>query len=287
MSHAPQARLRRSRGDISRIETAIIETLERDHPQTLRGLFYRLVSQGIVPKTDAAYKTTVGRLCVRLRRAGALPYAWLADSTRWQRKPQTHAGLAAALQRTAETYRRAVWADLPEYVEVWLEKDALAGVLLRETAAWDVPLMVTRGYPSLSYLYEAAETITEIGKPTTLYYFGDHDPSGVDIPAKVKRELVAFAPTVPITFVRVAVTAAQIRTLDLPTRPTKVTDTRARHFRGGSVEVDAIPAEHLRALVREVIHQHIPAGHLHTLQVAEASERELLTAIAGRYRGAA
>lgn len=287
MGHAPQTRPRRTRAAISRIEMAIIDTLERDHPQTLRGLFYRLVSQGIVPKTDAAYKTTVGRLCVRLRRAGVLPYAWLADSTRWQRKPQTHVGLAAALQLTAETYRRAVWADLPDYVEVWLEKDALAGVLLRETAAWDVPLMVTRGYPSLSYLYEAADTIKSIGKPTTLYYFGDHDPSGVDIPAKVERELTAFAPSIPIRFVRMAVTADQIAAFGLPTRPTKASDTRARRFQGGSVEVDAIPAEQLRGLVRDAIRSHIPTGHLHSLHAAEESERELLTAIAGRYRGVA
>ena len=59
------------------------------------------------------------------------------------RKPTTHSSLEAALIRTAETYRRAIWDEQNAYVEVWLEKDALAGVLVEVTRQWDVPLMVT------------------------------------------------------------------------------------------------------------------------------------------------
>ena len=72
------------------------------------------------------------------------------------RKPLTWSSLEMVLRRTAETYRRALWDNQGVYVEIWLEKDALAGVLLDVTAEWDVPFMVTRGYPGIFYLYEAA-----------------------------------------------------------------------------------------------------------------------------------
>jgi hypothetical protein len=155
------------------------------------------------------------------------------------------------LQLTATTYRRAVWRNQPVYVEVWLEKDALAGVLLEETASWDVPLMVTRGYASLSYLFEAAQAIKAQDKPVHLYYLGDYDPSGVDIPRQVERRLCEFAPDAETHFERVAVTPEQIRTLQLPTRPTKKTDSRAKAFGNQSVEVEAIPPATLRKLIRD------------------------------------
>lgn len=280
MSLAPQSRQRRTKAAVGVIEAAIHDTLEADNPQTVRGLFYQLVSQGVVPKTEAAYKGLVGRLCVRMRRTGALPYDWLADNTRWMRKPDSHTGLASVLQRTAETYRRNLWADLPVYVEVWLEKDALAGVLYEATRAWDVPLMVTRGYPSLSYVFAAAEALKVHAKPAHLYYLGDHDPSGVDIPRKVEHDLREFAPDVDLHFERLAVTEDQIGRLNLPTRPTKRTDTRAKNFKGESVEVDAIPARQLRALVAEAIAQHVSDEHLHSIKIAEESEREFLYMLA-------
>jgi hypothetical protein len=78
------------------------------------------------------------------------------DNTRWQRKPRTFNGIEEALQHTAQFYRKSLWADAGSYVELWLEKDALAGVVLPVTSMFDVPLMVARGYASLSFLYSAA-----------------------------------------------------------------------------------------------------------------------------------
>lgn len=279
---SPTRRARRTKADIEAIENAIHATLKADHSQTLRGLFYQLVGQGVVPKTEAAYKL-VGRLAVRMRRAGVLPYDWLADNTRWMRKPHTYCSLEGFLRRTAATYRRAVWDDMPAYVEVWLEKDALAGVLYEVTEPWDVPLMVTRGYPSLSFLFEAAEVLNAEAKPAFLYYFGDFDPSGVDIPRKVEAELRRMAPRAEIHFERVAVTEDQIRDLKLPTRPTKQTDSRARSFGSESVEVDAIPARRLRNMVERCIRRHIDPQQLAVLQAAEESERSILLSLAERW----
>jgi hypothetical protein len=273
-------RRRRTGADISKIEDAIYCTLANDHPQTIRGLFYQLVSQGVVPKTEAAYKTIVIRLCVRMRRDGVLPYEWLSDNTRWMRKPQTHSSLVDLLQSTAALYRRDLWVGQGSYIEVWCEKDALAGVLSDVTMRYDVPLMVSRGYASMTFLHSAAESIKAAGKPTHLYYFGDYDPSGMDISRRIEQELRRMAPHVELHFERVAVTECQMREYDLPTRPTKTTDSRSRGFGAVSVEVDAIPARALREMVQDCIERHIDEAALKVVQVAEASEREQLGLLA-------
>lgn len=274
---------RRSRADIGTIKAAIYAALSEDAPMTVRQVFYRLVSDGVIAKTEGEYKTTVVRLLGEMRRAGEIPFGWIADNTRWMRKPNTFHSLESMLRNSAGAYRRQVWDNQSVYVEVWLEKDALAGVLVDETARWDVPLMVTRGYPSLSYLSDAAEAIGACGKPAHLYYFGDYDPSGLDIPVKVERDLRAFAPQADITFTRVAVVEDQIRRFDLPTRPTKRTDSRSKGFEGESVEVDAIRPRQLKSMVEECITRHIDERAYAQLRTVEAAERETLDNLAAWY----
>ena len=251
---------------------------------TVRQVFYRLVSQGMIAKTEGEYKSTVVRLLTAMRRSGELPFQWIADNTRWMRKPTSYSSLGQALQRTAQLYRRSLWDRLPVYVEVWCEKDALAGVLSEETESWDVPLMVTRGFSSLTYLYGAAEVVKAMNKPVYLYFFGDYDPSGLDITRSVEKGLREFAVGAEIYFERVAVTPAQITAWDLPTRPTKATDSRSRNFQGQSVELDAIPPNLLRSLARECINQHVQEDVLQGLALVEAEERRVLEYI-GRELG--
>jgi hypothetical protein len=196
-------------------------------------------------------------------------------------KPQTHGSLEGALRLTAETYRRSLWANQPVYVEVWLEKDALSGVLIEETAQYDVPLMVTRGYPSLTFLHSAAEAIAAQGKPAFLYYLGDHDPSGVHIPIKTIETIRELAPDAEISFEVISVTTAQITEFQLPTRPTKKSDSRAHNFVGESVEVDAIPSHALRSLVCECIERHLDVDLLRATERIEAEERATLAQLVG------
>ncbi len=271
---------RRSKADITALKSTLFTLIREDRPMTVRQVFYRLVSMGAIGKSEAEYKGTVVRLLTKMRLDGDLPFDWIADQTRWMRKPTTHGSLAKCLERTAEAYRRSLWDDQDVYVEIWLEKDALAGVLYRETAKWDVPLMVTRGYPSLSYLHSAAESIAEEGKPAYLYYFGDHDPSGVDISRHTEERIRELAGDAEIHFERVAVNLEQIEDWDLPTRPTKKTDSRSKSFVGGSVEVDAIPPDELRSLARECIERHIDADKLAATKLIEAQERETLRSVA-------
>ena len=110
------------------IRESLYAILADDHPQTVRGTFYQATVAGSVPKTDknAGYPT-VQRLLVEMRRSGEIPYSWIADSTRWMRKPTTWSSAEEALRNTARTYRRALWDGASTRVEVWVEKEALAG----------------------------------------------------------------------------------------------------------------------------------------------------------------
>ncbi len=279
---SPIKRERRSKAAIQAIRDAMRTVLQAERPMTVRQVYYRMVSAQVIDKTEAQYDT-VCRLLTAMRRDREIPYGWLADATRWQRKPRTFSSLPEMLENSQRFYRRAIWDSQKVYVEVWLEKDALSGVLFDVTAEWDVPLMVTRGYPSLSFLHSAAAEIANQDKPCHLYYFGDHDPSGIDIPRRVLKELQGFAPDAEIHFERVAVTRHQIEDYNLTTRPTKKSDSRSKSFVGESVEVDAIPPNNLRDLVRKCITQHIDHGEHIRLQRVEKAERETLQAIARDY----
>ena len=118
-----------------------------------------------------------------------------------------------------------------------------------------------------------------IGKPVFAYYFGDHDPSGRDITRATEAGLREFAGDAEIHFERVAVTEEQIKRLRLPTRPTKKTDSRFKSFRGGSVEVDAIPPAVLRTIARDCIQAHIDERRLQQIQLVEELERATLERI--------
>ena len=270
---------RRSHAELDTIYAAMVRIVAADHPMTLRGLFYRLVSEGLIPKAENEYEK-VGRYLLKLRRSGAIPYSSIADSTRWMRKPRTYDSFQDALWQTAETYRRALWNDQAAYVEIWCEKDTLAGILTQETAAWDVPLMVVRGFGSETYLYEASQGIAAQGKPAYLYLLTDHDPSGLASAGDVARKIARFLPGFPCAVERVAVTEEQIAAWNLPTRPTKTSDSRSKSFAGESVELDAIPPATLRALVRDCIERHIDPAILRRTWNLEEQERATLEHIA-------
>ena len=193
-------------------------------------------------------------------------------------------------------------------VEIWLEKEALAGIVVEVTWEWDVPLMVTRGFPSLSFTYAAAEAVyarSLRGQRTRVLYFGDRDPSGLAIDVSIVQgigqgldAIIGRDPTYGefeerdelggyfeaifhdhVDFERVAVTREQIEDWDLPTRPTKQT-THSPDFEGDSVELDAIMPDELKSLVRGAIEQHVDSHRLAVLLEYEHSEREQIETIA-------
>ena len=246
----------------------------------VRQVYYQATVRGIVDKTEAGYGVEQNDLTV-MRKEGSLPYEWLADSTRWQRKATTFRSVKEALEDTARFYRKDLWHDADCYVEFWLEKDALAGVVWPITRQFDVTLMVARGYASLSFLHSAAKHISKLDVPAYIYHLGDYDPSGQDAARSIEQTLREMAPDAEIVFKRIAVTPDQIAEWELPTRPTKATDTRSKGFGDISVELDAIDPGLLRGLVQAAIEQHLPPEQYEILKVAERSEQELINGLVG------
>ena len=200
------------------------------------------------------------------------------------------------LDDAGASYRRALWNDQKTDVHVFVEKDAISGVIMPITERWDVPLGVLRGYASESFIWSMGQAViagVRRGRPAHIYQLGDHDPSGIDawrhFSETVYRFVVdAFAPEWHemldslVLFERLAVNPWQIDLYDLPTRPTKQSDSRARGFVGESVEVDAIPPTLLREILDEAITRHVDREALRLTEIAEASEREVFTAMRGR-----
>jgi len=273
-------RRRATKQEMADRKSGLFDIVSEGQPMTVRQVFYQATVRDLVEKDERGY-AKVQRMLVQMRLEKSIPFHWITDNTRWQRKPTTYDSIADALAETARFYRRNLWRDAEVYVEIWLEKDALAGVIFPVTAEYDVPLMVARGFSSISFLHSAAQDINEDGRPAFIFHLGDFDPSGVAAAEHIRDNLRRFAPRSEIHFERLGVTLDQIREWKLPSRPTKSSDTRAKKFgHASSVELDAIHPENLRQLVRDVIERHLPSDQLAILRVAETSERQLLTSIA-------
>jgi hypothetical protein len=277
-------RSRRTNAQLADLDNAIIYAVRLDAPVTLRGVYYRVVSAGAVDKTEAGYRA-VGRRLLELRRDGRVSYADITDGTRWVTAPTSYDSVNEMLLSSARQYRRSLWSRSETVVEVFTEKDAISGVLLPITARWDVPLGVMRGYSSESFVWTVADQLDRT-RHTVIVQLGDHDPSGVGAWEDFQKKLRGFAPDASIEFVRLAVTEEQIEIYDLPTRPTKRSDSRSNNWVGGSVEVDAIPAGELRALLDEFLAQFHDPAELERLAAVEAAERQSVYAIANQMGGA-
>jgi hypothetical protein len=156
-------------------------------------------------------------------------------------------------------------------------------VLLPITDEWDVPLGIMRGYTSESFAWSVADGLDR-HRNTIVVDFGDHDPSGVDIWRNFASKVSSFAPDASVEFVRLAVTPEQIELYELPTRPTKPTDSRSAQFSGESVEVDAIPAGELRRILDDFLADFHDPDELSRLRANEAIERAQVLQYASQWR---
>lgn len=247
------------------VQNIILQVFNELRPKlTVRQIYYALTARGVVPKTEAGYRRICRELGI-MRQNGLIPCNWIADNTRWQIKPDTDLNLQGALERWQETYRRDLWANQSDYVEIWFEKDALAGVVSPITKEYDVPLYFYRGDSSPTFLSEMAEYINSREKNVYIYYFGDSDPVRVAAAYKVRDGLIGHG--ADIHFERVAVTPEQIEGMNLPTR----------YANKPGVELDAIPAPVLRELVRGCIERHLDREALERTRRVEVVERKTLT----------
>jgi hypothetical protein len=274
------------------IRASIKAVLQADHPMTVRQVFYQLVVRGVIDKTEAQYDGVVVRLLTEMRMAGGsegIPFSWIVDESRRTRVTQTFDNITDALNDTAKFYRRSALRESDVYIEIWSEKEALSGIIYDVASEYDVPVVVSKGMPSLTQVYRSfvsVLTAARAGKASFIYQFGDHDPTGCLIPKGIEARLNEFCdqydcarPDVD----RIALTPRQIRRYRLPTRPTKREgNSHAKRFTGDSTELDALPANVLRDLVRDCIERHIRFTQVKALRAAEQSERSIIETFARR-----
>jgi hypothetical protein len=281
-------RLRRRKRDIEAVCAAIKDVLHADHPQTVRQVFYQLVVRGVVEKTHVEYKATVCRLLADMRLADDVPWDWIIDETRQGTVTRTFNNVEDCLRETARGYRRSALNNSDVYIEIWSEKQALAGIIWEAASEYDVPVMVSKGMPSLTQVYGSAGSIiraAKAGKQSYIYQFGDHDPTGCLIIKIIEKHLRYFCNKynchlLPI-IERIALTPEQVTRFRLPTHFTKREGNHhARKFEGDSVELDALPSRILRQLVTDCIERHITPQQLSVLRAAEESETELIEQLA-------
>jgi hypothetical protein len=97
---SPIKRIRSTRDEVERRRQGLFDIVAAQRPMTVRQVFYQATVHNLVEKTEAGY-TKVQTDLVLMRKAGVLPYEWLADSTRWQRRPRTYSSIEDALKETA------------------------------------------------------------------------------------------------------------------------------------------------------------------------------------------
>jgi hypothetical protein len=251
-------------------------TFER---MTVRQVFYQCASVAmLVDKTENGY-VKVQRQVLAMRHAGELDWSFIADGTRWQRKPSTWDSGDSYLDSMLRGYRRDLWQSQKLRIEIWLEKDALADVITDTCVRWDVPLMVSRGQSSTTFIYNAAMEARRAhaydGSETVVYTLYDHDAAGaLRAHPTIARQLPEFA-GVPVTVNRLAVTAQQIRDWNLPTRPAKKGDKQAAQWGNRpNVELDAIDPTRLNELVEDAVVSHIDERKWKIEQSVEAEEKD-------------
>ncbi len=247
------------------------------NPVTLRGLFYIVVSSGLLDSTSEENYRRIGRLVTRLRRTRIIKYSWIVDSLRSTDKPSSWSGLSSFAETVRNAYRKDFWEHLEDYVHVFTEKDAIAGVIQPVTREYDVALSPIRGYASESFVWGIAEQWKQIKKPIHAAYLGDYDPSGFDIERDLREKLSDLSGR-QFEWVRIGVNSEDFDAFDLVKLKPKKSDKRFKKFSeshgGHCAEIDAIPPEELRGRVRQFIEYRIPTEEWERLKQTETIERE-------------
>ena len=210
----------------------ILEEYKADgYRVTLRQLHYQFVSRGYMPNTKATY-TKICEAMQRGRMAGLIDWSVIEDRTRILRSRPRWDDPTDILDSCASCFHVDYWKNQAFRVEIWIEKDALLGVIEDTCDHWDCPYFSCRGYPSTSELHEASIRIKRFGRQGQgfkILYCGDHDPSGLDMCEYIPRTLREFGAVVE--FKRIALTMEQIERFNPPPNMVKETDSRSKEYR--------------------------------------------------------
>jgi hypothetical protein len=251
------------------------QLLERHHPMTLRQLHYAIFSASKIAydNTPNDYKR-LSRVTTKARRdyrslelAGRsdlldLPHLirpdWIVDELREAEIVSMWDNVQGYLDTVKHAYRRNNWQDQPHHCELWSEKATVLGSMRPITQDFGVMLRACRGFGSTGMEGQVGDLFEGIHKPITVFYLGDHDPSGHDIQRDIHHR-VQEASGKKFDMIRLAIHPEDIKAFNLPPQLIKATDSRAAGFKrrfgakAPTVELDALPVEELRRRVSQAI----------------------------------
>ena len=280
-------RERRTKDRMTTPDAQIMAVLREDHPQSVRHVFYRMTDPRLsepVEKSDRGYRHVQSR-CVKLRRAGLIPYNWIADMSRQGYFTNTYSDAGDFIRQMGGLYRADLWRDAESRCEVWAESRSIASVMLADCKDLAVDLYPCGGFTSLSFVHAAAQfhNASADKRPLVIVYVGDYDPAGVLIDVALQRELREHLRSdIELDFRRIGINEEQVELYDLPTKPRKDGDKRSQHVTY-SVEAEAMPARDLRGILRLEVESLLPENALDVAKVAEQSERQHLDNMAAMF----
>lgn len=275
---------------------AIIETangiLEEYEAQglvlTLRQLYYQFVARGLIPNKQSEYKR-LGSIINDGRLAGHIDWSMMEDRTRTLRTISTWDSPASIVDVVARQYQEDLWASQLYRPEVWIEKDALVGVIERACRELRVEFFACRGYSSQSAQYEAGHRFrryNDVGQTPVIFHLGDHDPSGIDMTRDNQDRLSMFSMD-GVEVRRLALTFDQVDQYNPPPNPAKESDSRheayAAKYGNESWELDALEPTVIDALIRENIESLIDRRKWKKAQQAEKENRDKLVLVSDRW----
>lgn len=245
---------------------------------TLRQTYYQLVARDVIPNKEESYKMLSGLLS-NARLAGLIDWDAIEDRVRQPRMPLEFTDLKHRVESAVYNYRLPRWAGQEYYVELHVEKDAIANILSPIASRKHITLSVNRGYSSQSAMYESAQRFKETGKPNILFYLGDLDPSGEDMVRDIRDRLEMFG-VENIEVQKLALTWDQVQEYKPPTNPAKFSDPRAKgyveKYGKHSWEVDALNPRTLTQIITDSIDAYLDQDAMDAVIAQEESDKKRL-----------
>lgn len=271
------------------INSIIQEYQDDGYVLTLRQLYYQLVSRDVIPNQQKEY-AKLSKLLKEGRMSGIVDWSAIEDRLREPEKPASFDSPEDILQAGINQYQVPRMEGQSNYLEVWVEKDALSGVLKRITEKYHVPIVVNRGYSSITAMHDAFDRFTRAmqgdADRITVIYLGDYDPSGIDMIRDVKNRILEFSQQDNIydfEIAPIALTRKQIEQYDPPPNPAKMTDPRAGKYVSEhgttSWEVDALPPKVLNKTLEDAIVKRIDVSMYENMVAKEAGDKERLQSL--------
>jgi len=244
---------------------------------TLRQLYYQLVTKLAIDNTLRMY-AKLSTILKDARMCGQVDWDVIEDRVRIPQIPNEFDDMKDLMNNSIYWYRKDRHRGQKNYVEVWVEKDALSGVLLPITEKYHVHLMVNRGYSSVSAMHDAAirfQHAIDEDKDCTILYLGDHDPSGLDMIRDISDRLLTFGADVNVK--QIALTMEQIKQYNPPPNPAKEDDPRAKEYieQFGEIswELDALKPQVLVKLLQKNLELLIDMGMYNEIISEEEEEK--------------